>query len=92
MYKKDNPVSVYAMVSQISFLVVVPLLLFIAGGSWLKDYFSLPSWTMIIFVLLGIITMAACVGTYLSHLLKYFDEGKKDENSRIKHDRNDHDW
>lgn len=90
--KRDNPVSVYATVSQVAFLVVTPLLLFIGGGGWLVSAFSLPYWLMIVFVLLGIGTMISCVGAYLIKLMKYYDDGKKDEDSALKHDSRDHDW
>ena len=35
--KKDNPFSVYAVVSQIGFMVIVPLLVFIWGASSVAD-------------------------------------------------------
>ncbi|MFR2154451.1 MAG: AtpZ/AtpI family protein [[Eubacterium] siraeum] len=57
MNKKDNPLKVYAVVSQIGFLVITPLLIFIWGGSVLVNKFSLPSWVMILLVFAGIITM-----------------------------------
>lgn len=92
MAKKDNPISVYATVSQVAFLVVVPLLFFIWGGSWLIKQFSLPQWLMIVFVILGIVTMVCSVGTYLRRLMKFYDDTKPDENSKLKHDKKDNDY
>ena len=69
MNKKDNPLKVYAVVSQIGFLVITPLLIFIWGGSVLVNKFSLPSWVMILLVFAGIITMISGVGTYLKNLI-----------------------
>lgn len=92
MNKNNNPVSVYAAVSQIAFLVAVPLLFFIWGGSWLIKACSLPQWLMIVFVLLGIVTMVAGVSTYLRKLLKMYAPEQKDENSALKHDRRDSDY
>lgn len=93
MSKKENPFSVYAVVSQVGFMVIVPLLLFIWGGSWLIERFSLPRWLMIVFVLLGIITMVSSVGTYLLKMIKMYggnDTPKK--TSKLHHDVKDHDY
>ncbi len=89
---KENPFSVYAVVSQVGFMVIAPLLLFIWGGSWLIRQFSLPQWLMIIFVLLGIGTMISSVGTYLSKLMKKYGKDEDDPNSKLKHDVKDHDY
>ena len=51
--KRDNPFSVYAVASQIGFMVILPLLLFIWGGAWLVEKFSLPQWLMPVFIALG---------------------------------------
>lgn len=92
MSKNDNPISVYAAVSQIAFLVVVPLVFFIWGGSWLIKTCSLPQWLMIVFVLLGVLTMVATVGVYIKKLLRIYAPEQKDENSALKHDRRDSDY
>ena len=82
MNKKDNPLKVYAVVSQIGFLVITPLLIFIWGGSVLVNKFSLPSWVMILLVFAGIITMISGVGTYkyLSDRRDndYYDDDRRD--------------
>lgn len=90
--KLDNPVQTYAVVSQVAFMVITPLLLFIGGGSWLINRFALPSWLMIVFIVLGIGVMVSSVGTYLMKIAKMCDDGKKDEYSRLKHDKRDHDY
>ena len=93
MSKNDNPFSVYAVVSQVGFMVIIPLLLFIWGGSWLIEHFSLPGWLMIIFVLLGIITMVSSVGTYLHRMIKMYDSGNTPKKmSKLHHDVKDHDF
>lgn len=93
MSKKDNPFSAYAIVSQVGFMVIVPLLFFIWGGSWLIEKFSLPGWLMIIFVLLGVITMVSSVGTYLYKIIRMYD-GKDNAKrvSKLHHDSKDHDY
>ena len=83
MNKKDNPLKVYAVVSQIGFLVITPLLIFIWGGSVLVNKFSLPSWVMILLVFAGIITMISGVGTYLKNLIKMY--GGKDDKKTYKY-------
>lgn len=92
--KKENPISVYAVVSQIGFMVITPLLLFIWGGAWLVNKFNLPSFLTIIFVLMGIFTMISSVGTYLKKLIKKYDDSKSKEKemSPLHHDQKDHDW
>lgn len=91
--KKGNPLSAYAIVSQVGFMVIVPLVFFIWGGSWLIDKFSLPSWLMIVFSLLGIITMISSVGTYLRKIIKMYDnKEEREKTSPLRHDSKDHDW
>lgn len=93
MSKKDNPFSVYAVVSQVGFMVIIPLLLFVWGGSWLIERFSLPGWLIIVFVLLGIITMVSSVGTYLYKMIKMYDSGAAHKKvSKLHHDVRDHDY
>ena len=92
MNKKDTPHKVYAVVSQIGFLVITPLLIFIWGGSVLVNNFSLPAWVMILLVFAGIITMISGVGTYLKNLIKMY--GGKDDKKTYKDlsDRRDNDY
>lgn len=93
MSKKENPFSVYAVVSQVGFMVIIPLLLFIWGGSWLIERFSLPRWLMIVFVLLGIITMVSSVGTYLRRMIKMYSGKEAPKKvSKLHHDAKDHDY
>ncbi len=90
--KNKNPLSAYAVVSQVGFMVVVPLLIFFWGGSWLVNRFSLPQWLMIVFALLGIFTMIASVGTYLQKIIKMYDNSKEKKDSPLHHDLKDHDY
>lgn len=91
MSKKENPLKVYAVVSQIGFLVIVPLLIFIWGGSVLIEKLSLPSWVMIICVAAGIITMISGTSNYLYRLIKMYDH---DDQKKTKYlsDRRDTDY
>lgn len=91
--KKGNPLSVYAVVSQVGFMVIVPLVFFIWGGSWLIDKFNLPGWLMIVFSLLGILTMICSVGTYLAKIIRMYDnKEEREKSSPLHHDSRDHDW
>lgn len=91
--KKGNPLSAYAIVSQVGFMVIVPLVVFIWGGSWLVNRFELPDWLTIVFVLLGIITMISSVGTYLRKIIKMYDNREeREKTSPLHHDSKDHDW
>ena len=85
-------VKTYTVVSQVGFMVITPLLLFIGGGSWLINRFELPSWLMIVFIVVGILTMVSSVATYLIKIMKMLDDGKKDEYGKLKHDKRDHDY
>lgn len=89
--KNQNPFSVYAVVSQVGFMIILPLVLFIWGGSWLIKQFALPSWLMIVFVVLGIITMVSSVGTYLRKVIKMYDN-KEEKTDPLHHDLKDHDY
>ena len=40
--KKENPVAVYAVASQIGLIVIVPLLVFVIGGSKLVEWLAWP--------------------------------------------------
>lgn len=91
--KKDNPFSVYAVVSQIGFMVIVPLLVFIWGGSWLVERLGLPQWVIAVCIALGIITMISSVGTYLRRMIKMYGENKEAPKiSKFHHDVKDHDY
>lgn len=87
-----NHIQTYTVVSQVGFMVITPLLLFIGGGSWLINRFELPSWLMIVFIVVGILTMVSSVATYLIKIMKMLDDGKKDEYGKLKHDKRDHDY
>lgn len=90
--KRDNPFSVYAVASQIGFMVILPLLLFIWGGAWLVKSFSLPGWLMPVFIALGIITMISSVGSYLLKLTKKYGKTNVPKMSELHHDTRDHDY
>ena len=91
--KKDNPLTVYAVASQIGFIVITPLLVFVIGGTWLVDFLGWPGWIKIIFVAAGILTMSFGAMNYLKKLIAMYDSNESGSGtSEVKHDKKDHDY
>lgn len=91
--KDDNPFKAYVVASQIAFIVLCPLLLFVIGGSWLVDCLSLPSWVELVCVLVGIFFMICATISYLNNLIKMYGDNEKEKKyDRFKHDRRDNDF
>lgn len=91
--QKKNPFAAYAVASQVGFIVITPLLVFIWGGSWLVNRFSLPNWLMIVFIVLGVVTMLCSLITYLMKMIKmYGGDEKPKETDKLSHDKKDHDF
>lgn len=63
------------IVSHIAFVVAMPLLLFIGGGTWLVDKMNWSESLKIVCVLLGIVVMAASLISYLRHLIAEYGSG-----------------
>ncbi len=91
--KKDNPVAVYAVASQIGFIVLTPLLIFVIGGTWLVEKLKWPDFMNVVFVIIGITTMSAGALNYLKKLIALYDNSESGTGaSEIKHDSRDHDY
>ena len=91
--KKENPVAVYAVASQIGFIVLVPLLIFVIGGTWLVDTLGWPEWVSMISVAIGIISMTVGAMTCLKKLIEMYDSSESGTGaSEVRHDRRDHDY
>lgn len=75
--KKENPLSVYTKVSQLAFVIITPLLLFLGGGSWAVGKFGLPDWVMGICVALALIFMIGGAVSYIWQLIKMYDKPDK---------------
>lgn len=91
--KNQNPISVYAVASQIGFIVLTPLLVFVVGGTALSNWLGWPDWVDIVFVALGIITMLCSAISYLRKLIKMFDNNESGVGTtEVRHDRRDHDY
>lgn len=91
--KKENPIAVYAVASQIGFIVLAPLLVFVIGGTWLVDKLGLPEWVSMVSVAIGIISMTTGAMTYLKKLIEMYDSSESGTGaSEVKHDTRDHDY
>lgn len=90
--KKENPVKTYAIVSQIGFNIITPLLIFIWGGSVLVNKMALPGWVMVIFIIIGILVMICATVSYLVQLIKRYDKGDDKKIQKVVSSRRDNDY
>lgn len=91
--KKENPIAVYAVVSQIAFIIIGPLLVFVIGGSALVDWLGWAQWLKLLFVGIGILTMLSASVSYLNKLIKMFDKNESGVGtSEVGSSRRDHDY
>ena len=76
--KKENPFSVYVTVSQLAFVIITPLIVFLAGGGYVVKKYSLPEWVMGVCVALAIIFMLGGAASYIVQLVRRYgkDDGK----------------
>ena len=92
MKKNENPLSVYARVSQLAFVIITPLLVFLWGGSWAVSHFGLPDWVMGICVALAIIFMLSGAVSYIYNLIKYYEKQEKPAPKAFTASRRDNDY
>lgn len=91
--KKENPIAVYAVVSQVAFIVLGPLLIFVIGGSALVDWLGWAQWVKLLFMGVGIMTMLSGSVSYLKKLIKLFDKNESGTGtSEVSHSHRDHDY
>ena len=90
--KNENPVKTYAIVSQLGFNIITPLLIFIWGGSVLVNKMGLPDWVMALFVVIGIVVMISGTVTYLMQLIKRYDKGDDKKAQKVVSSRRDNDY
>lgn len=92
MSRKENPLSTYAKVSQLAFVIITPLLLFIGGGWYLSNKFSWPDWAMVICIVLGIVFMIGGAVSYLFKLIKSYEKTDKPAPRAFTSARRDNDY
>ncbi len=90
--KKENPVKTYAIVSQLGFNIITPLLIFIWGGSVLVNKMALPGWVMVLFIIIGILVMICATVSYLVQLIKRYDKGDDKKVQKVVGSRRDNDY
>ena len=90
--KGENPVKTYAIVSQLGFNIITPLLIFIWGGSVLVSKMGLPDWVMALFVVIGIFVMLCGTISYLLQLIKRYDKGDDKKVQKVVSSRRDNDY
>ncbi len=78
MKKRDNPLSAYAVASQLTFAILTPLLIFIVGGYFMTERFDLPDWVMAVCVVLGIVFMLGSGISYLGKLIHIYGKDNKE--------------
>lgn len=92
MSKNENPISTYAKVSQLAFVIITPLLLFIGGGWYLSKKFGWPDWVMIICIALGILFMISGAVSYLYKLIKMYEKADKPAPKAFTSSRRENDY
>jgi len=73
-----SPWTAWAMASQLAFVILAPLLLFIVGGNYVCRKYELPDWAMVIFIILGVLFM---ISGAISHIMKMIRMFAKDDKS-----------
>lgn len=92
MKKNENPFAIYAKASQITFVILGPLLFFIVGGYYVVKYFQLPDWVMGVCVALGILFMLGGAISYLGQLIKTYEKSEKRAPKAFTSSRKDNDY
>lgn len=92
MSGKKSAFSAYAVASQFAFVILSPLLVFIVGGYYLCQYYSLPDWVMLVCVLLGILFMIGGAVNHLMKLIRLYGKDDKAQYKKYYSDRRDTDY
>lgn len=75
--KKENPFSVYVTVSQLAFVIISPLIIFLAGGGYVVKKYSLPEWVMGLCVALALVFMIGGAASYIAQLMRCYGKDNK---------------
>lgn len=81
MSGRKSPFQAYAVASQLAFVILAPLLLFIVGGHYLVERYDLPDWVMVVCILLGILFM---ISGALTHIMKMIRMCGKEDKSKYR--------
>lgn len=92
MSGKKSPFQAYAVASQLAFVILAPLLLFIVGGHYLVERFDLPDWVMVVCILLGILFMISGALTHIMKMIRMYGKEDKSKYRSYHSDPNDNDY
>ena len=92
MSGKKIPFAAYAVASQLAFVILAPLLLFIVGGHYVCEYYDLPDWVMVVCILLGILFMVSGAISHIMKLIRIYGRDDKTKYRRYNSDPRDNDY
>ncbi|MGN1340039.1 MAG: AtpZ/AtpI family protein [Oscillospiraceae bacterium] len=92
MSGKKSPFQAYAVASQLAFVILGPLLLFIVGGHYLVERFALPDWVMVVCILLGILFMISGALTHIMKMIRMYGKDDKSKYRSYHSDPRDNDY
>ena len=89
---KKSPFAAYAVASQLAFVILAPLLLFIVGGHYLCERYQLPDWVMAVCILLGILFMISGAISHIMKMIRMYGTDDKSKYQRYHSDPKDNDY
>lgn len=92
MSGKKCPFQAYAVASQLAFVILAPLLLFIVGGHYLVERYDLPDWVMVVCILLGILFMISGALTHIMKMIRMYGKEDKSKYRSYHSDPKDNDY
>ena len=92
MSEKKSPFAVWAVASQMAFVILAPLLVFIVGGHYIVERYSLPDWVMVICIILGILFMISGAINHIMKMIRLFAKDDKSKYRSYYSDRRDNDY
>ena len=92
MSGKKSPFAAYAVASQLAFVILAPLLLFIVGGHYVCERYELPDWVMVLCIILGILFMLAGAFSHIMKMIRLYGKDDKSEYRRYYSDPRDNDY
>ena len=92
MNGRKSPFQAYAVASQLAFVILAPLLLFIVGGHYLVERYDLPDWVMVVCILLGILFMISGALTHIMKMIRMYGKEDKSKYRSYHSDPKDNDY
>ncbi len=92
MSGQKSPFAAWAVASQLAFVILAPLLVFIVGGHYAVQYYDLPDWVMVVCIILGILFMIGGAVNHIMKMLRLFARDDKSKYRRYYSDRSENDY